>query len=109
MLDLPLKHPWLYDKFCHDGFHVISRTDRNWSGLSTDLVIEQVMMKAIKSKGGLTRGRGLRESVRLLWVNTAHSCASVYRALQHLTGDDISEHEHVECGKARRSRDFRDL
>ena len=39
-----------------------------WAGLSTDLVIEQVLMRSIKSTGGLTRGRGMAEIQRLLWL-----------------------------------------
>lgn len=45
------------------GFHAIRRNNRYWAGLWTDLIIEQVMMCSIKSRGGLTRGRGITESV----------------------------------------------
>ena len=43
------------------GFHVIRRTDNYWAGISTDLAIEQVLMRSIKTTGGLTRGRGMNE------------------------------------------------
>ena len=32
---------------------------RTWAGLSTDLMIEQVMMRSLKASGGITRGRGM--------------------------------------------------
>ena len=41
------------------GYHVVLRSDAFWAGLSTDLVIEQELMRSVKSVGGLTRGRGM--------------------------------------------------
>ena len=40
-----------------DGFHVIRRSDRLWSGVSSDLIIEQVLMRSLKTIGGMTRGQ----------------------------------------------------
>lgn len=88
MIDLPVRHPWLHKKFKHCGFHSVWRSDRYWLGLSTDLAIEQVLMKAVKSRGGLTHGRGLTDSVRLLCVCSMHKCVSIHAALATLTGTD---------------------
>lgn len=44
-----------------DEKHVIRCTDRFWAGLSTDLAIEQVLLRSLKTSGGLTRGRGITE------------------------------------------------
>ena len=33
MMDLPNKHPWLYQKLAVEGHHVITRTDKFWAGL----------------------------------------------------------------------------
>lgn len=41
--------------------HVVRKSDRYWASLSTDLVIEQVLMRSLKNTGGLTRGSGLTE------------------------------------------------
>ena len=57
------EHPDIYRLF-NDGYHVIRRSDRYWAGLSSDLIIEQVLMKSIKSTGGLTREHGMSESQR---------------------------------------------
>jgi len=57
MVELPEKQPWLYEQF-RSGRHSVRRSDRYWGGLSTDLAIEQVMMRSLKSRGGLTHGRG---------------------------------------------------
>lgn len=85
MQQLPVTHPWLYDKFIHGGNHAVRRSNRYWAGLSTDLVIEQAMMRALKIRGGLTHGRGLTDSVRFLWVRSMHMCATAYSALLRLT------------------------
>ena len=62
MLKLPEKHPKVYIMFKKNGYHSVCRSDTYWVGLWSDLIIEQVMMMSIKSRGGLTRGRGFTES-----------------------------------------------
>ena len=71
--DLPSEHPWLHECFISEGFHTVRRSNRYWGGLWTDLVIKQVMMRSIKSRGGLTRGRRLSESVRQQWIFSMHN------------------------------------
>jgi hypothetical protein len=105
MLDLPHSHPWLYGEFIGHGFHVVRRSNRYWAGISTDLAIEQVMMRALKSRGGLTRGRGMTGSVRLHWLRTLHVCASVHSALNKLTDlrpSDDDDVQHKEAGVSRK-------
>ena len=48
MLELPRTHPDLYQKF-EAGFHVVRRSDRYWAGLSTDLIVEQVLMQTCQA------------------------------------------------------------
>ena len=55
MLGLPSNHPWLHEKFLQ-GLFVVRQSNRYWADLWPDLFIEQVMMKSIKSRGGLTQG-----------------------------------------------------
>jgi hypothetical protein len=109
MQDLPQTHPWLHNKFAN-GYHAVRRSDRLWGALSTDLLIEQVMMKALKSRGGLTHGRGMTESVRLLWVRSMHKCASIHNAISLLTGAEhnSSDYKHVDLSDARSVRDYED-
>ena len=47
---LPATHP---DVYCHfkEGLHPVRRSDREWAGLSTDLVIEQALMRSLKTSG----------------------------------------------------------
>ena len=106
MMELNTKFPWVHDKLINEGFHTVRRCSRFWSGLWTDLTIEQVMMRSIKSRGGLTRARGVTESVRTLWINTAHRCASIHDAVTELTGlKHVTSEQHVEMSKSRRKKD----
>lgn len=111
MYDLPQSHPWLHEQLCNNGMHAVRRTDRFWGGLWSDLVIEQVLMASVKSPGGLTHGRGMSDSVRLVWVKSMHRCAAVCDALLHLTqqGNVLADIHHVEFGKSRIRRDTEDL
>ena len=63
MSKLEESHPAVY-KSLLDGNHIVRRSDRFWGGLSTDRVIEQVLMRSVKSVGGMTRGRGLSAAQR---------------------------------------------
>ena len=68
VLRLPETHPDAHRKFM-EGYHdVVRRSDRFWAGLSTFLIIEQVLMRSIKTHVGLTRGKGMTENKRLVWV-----------------------------------------
>ena len=49
MVELPTSHPWLYNKLSSEGHYFIRRTEKFWSGLWPDLVIEQVLMRLIKN------------------------------------------------------------
>ena len=74
------KDPWLFNQF-KIGHHAVKRTEKNWSGLWTDLVIEQTLMRSLKSRGGLTRGRGFTDSVRNVWVLSANYTAAVHESM----------------------------
>jgi hypothetical protein len=110
MLELETTYPWVYTNLSEHGYHTVRRSDRFWAGLWTDLVIEQFLMRALKSKGGLTRGRGVTESVRLLWVKTMHRCTSVHNSMSDLTGlHHKTSEQHTELGQSRKMRDNEDL
>jgi len=64
MTALQRDHPHVH-KYLMDELHVMRRSDRYWASLSSDLVIEQeVLMRSLKTTGGLTRGRGIIEKER---------------------------------------------
>jgi hypothetical protein len=108
MAKLEDSNPVVYSKFM-DGFHVVRRSDRFWAGLSPDLVIEQVLMRSLKTTGGLTRGRGMTETQRLVWCLSRPVCAEVNDAMQQLTSVLYSTSEqHKDLSKARKGRDMAD-
>ena len=92
MCQLEQTHPDVYTHFMN-GFHVVRRSDRYWAGLSTDVVIEQVLMRSVKTSGGLTRGRGMTEIQRLTWKLGMPSCAEVKFAMQEHTGINYNTSE----------------
>ena len=68
------------------------------------------MMKSIKSRGGLTRSRGMTDSVRHQWVYTNHACAAIHDAMTKITSLSLlSSEQHVEVGKTRKEHDYNDL
>ena len=61
MYELETTNPTVFEHFKDIGFHVIRTSDRYWGGISTDLTIEQKLMRSVKTTGGLTRGKGMGE------------------------------------------------
>ena len=76
-------HPYVYAKF-QEGYHDVRRSDRLWAGLSTDLAIEQVLMRSLETTGGLTWERGMTELQRTVWLLSTPGCAEVNRAMQEV-------------------------
>lgn len=62
MFALEMDRPEVYRHFMK-GLHVVRWSDRFWAGISTDLAIEQCLLWALKTRGGLVRGRGVTETV----------------------------------------------
>ena len=68
----------LFQAYTEKGLFTIRRSDKFWSGVWSDMIIEQVLMRAMKVSGGLTRGRGIT-----LWLSGYVLCHCVYHcALQ---------------------------
>ena len=110
MSDLPSTFPDLHEQFSNHGYHVVRRSDRYWSGIWTDLSIEQVLMRSLKTRGGLTRGRGMSENVMLTWVHTMHICAQIHFEMTQLTGNyHRTSQQHAELGASRIKRDNNDF
>ncbi len=76
-------HPEVSRHF-HQGTHVVRRSDRFWTGLSPNLVIEQVLMRSMNTSGSLTRGRGMTETHRLVWLMAHPVFAEVNNGMQQL-------------------------
>lgn len=116
MEDLEEKMPpedW--EKFVGDGYFTIRRTCKFWSGVWSDMTIEQVLMRAMKTTGGLTRGRRITDSTLSQWVGAVPLCIPICEALEELSGmrcetsDQHSLHkDHAELRQARQTQDDAD-
>ena len=107
MSSLETDHLEVYRKF-KARFHVVRRSNRLWA---TDLVIEQVLMKSLKTCGGLTRGREMteRQPFRVIWLLSMPACAEMNRAMLELTGVSYSTGEqNKNMTKSRQARDKKD-
>lgn len=108
MINLADSHPEVFTFFI-SGYHVVRRSDRYWAGLSSDLVIEQTLMRTMKITGGLTRGRGIGESQRTQWVLSMPACSTVNDAMQKLTkACYVTSDQHKDATVARQSKDDQD-
>lgn len=100
MLKLADSYPEVF-AFFRSGYHVVRRSDRYWAGLSSDLVIEQTLMRTMKTTGGLTRGRGMAESQRTQWLLSMPACSTVNAAMQKLTeADYVTSDQHKDTTPA---------
>ena len=110
MLQLKIDYLWVYKSFTDHGLHIVRRSDRFWAGLWTDLVIEQMMMRSLKSRGGLTCCRGVTESVRTTWINSMHRCAAIHNSMSTLANViHRTSEQHVDLTVSRRQRDMADM
>ena len=109
MCELETRHPDVYDTFSR-GFHVIRRSNHFWAGLSSDLVIEQTLMRSLKSSGGLTHGSGMTEEMRALWTMSTPITSEYNNAMQEFNELTYTTSEqHRESTEARMKRDHADL
>jgi len=66
----------MYTSSCLFVNHIAQGSNKLWAGFSTDLTIEQCMMRALRS----TSVRGINESVRTTWILSVHKSAAVQNA-----------------------------
>ena len=68
------------------------------------------MMRSIKIRDGLARGRGITDTVRLTWIHSMHECADVYNSMTEVTNlQHKTSEQHRELGKNRIKRDNADF
>ncbi|GFO33580.1 hypothetical protein PoB_006008500 [Plakobranchus ocellatus] len=97
------------DAVYHQQCKINFRTGRNirfWTGLSTDLVIEQTLMWSMKFVGGLTSGKGMGDSQRTQWLLSRPACADMNSAMQEVTSsENTTSGQHAESPQFRMRRD----
>ena len=68
-----------------------------WGGIWTDMTIEQVLIRAIKTSGGLARGRVITESVVSRCVLGMPGCSEITQHWNILWRVMVPERNPVEC------------
>ena len=64
-------------------------------------------MRSMKTSGGITRGCGMTETQRLVWLMAHPVCAEVNNAMQQLTGVQYNTSEqHKDLTTARQGKDI---
>lgn len=51
-----------------------------------DLIIEQVLMRSLKTTGGLTRGPGMSDVTRVIWVMSKPVCSKYGHVMEENIG-----------------------
>ena len=68
------------------------------AGLRTDIVIKHVVVRSLKSRGGLTRDACMTESVRQQWVYSMHACVAIHNHARHyITSRKASHCQSSSC------------
>ena len=75
------------------GNHTVRRTDKNWTGIWTDLSIEQILMKSLKGRSGVI-GKGITENVMNVWTKSMHRCAEVTDAVTSIVSLSNTDDQH---------------
>ena len=108
MLDFAAKNSKVFQYFKSGGF-VVRRSERHWAGLACDLTIEQVLLRSLKTTGGLTRGTGLSDVQRSIWLLSKPVCSKYSLQMEDNIGILHSASEqHKSIGKTRLKRDIED-
>ena len=109
MTSLEFENPEVFQKFMR-GYHVIRRSNKFWAGLGSDLVIEQTLMRSLKSTGGLTRGSRMSEHQWAIWtMSSLVSCTYNYAMQEFCDIRYTTSEQHKEATATRIARDKEDL
>ena len=93
-----------FERFTAHGNHVVRYFSHEWSGTWWDICIEQTLMKAAKSEGGLSRGRMRNSfSCHKCWVLTLNHFSDVNQWME----EDVIRHTplHRDLTKTQMKRD----
>ena len=75
-----------YNKYTTYGYWTLRRSHMFWSGIFTDQTIEQVLMRMLKTHGGLAHGRGITSSTQSRMVNVLSQTVRVCETLENFCG-----------------------
>ena len=108
MINLETHNKHVFEMF-QNGYHVIRRSNTFWGGLGADLVIEQTLMRTLKTAGGLTRVGGMREAQRGRWTLALPLVTEYSQGMDDVTGITYSTSEQlIDTSSARITCDHED-
>ena len=91
---LPEQHPWLQQCLQEKDYHAVRRSERYWAGLWSDLVLEQILMRSVKSRVGSNRGRGMDENTITMWIYSMNRLAGIHCAI---SSSSLTSQIHETC------------
>lgn len=99
----------LYD-FFENGYNTGRRADNSfWSGVFTDMLIEQDLMRILKIEGGMI-GRNITDSTLARWILAMPYTNDVCKEVEKFCGITFSTSEqHVDARDSRIKRDNADI
>ena len=109
MVELENRHANVYLKFVN-GWHVVRRSNKFWAGLNSDLVIEQTLMRSLKTGASLTHDSRMNEEQPSLWT-----MSSTIKAMHNMAMQDFNNLTYTTSDQrkqtidARLNRDIHDL
>lgn len=103
-----LMDPHQYVKYTSGGYWTIRRSHRFWSGGFTDQTIEQVLMRMLKTRGGLAHGRGINTGTQAKMVYALPQTVPVCQSLEDFCGvHSQTTDQHCDLRDATTARDGR--
>ena len=105
--ELEKNQPEVYNEFLK-GNHTVRRTLKSWTGIWTDLSIEQILMKSLKGRAGVV-AKGITENVMHVWTKTMHRCAEITEAMDSIVSEEKPTSKHKELFAGRVKRDNEDF
>ena len=91
-----------------EGSHTVRRNSKKWSGIWTDLSIEQILIKPLKGRSGVV-SRRISTNVMRVWTQTMHRCAEVTDAVSSILLTEKCQEQRKEIFPARVKRDSEDF
>jgi hypothetical protein len=98
-----------YNLYTKRGYYTIRRKNIFFAGNSSDLVIEQDLMRLFKTSGGLTRGRGITDNTISWFVDILPKYIPISQFLENFTGvHSGSSEQHKDLRPRHLAADIRD-
>lgn len=103
--------PDKYLKFAENGLFTIRRTNKPWSGIWSDMTIEQTAMRFFGTgKEGTQHGRTMTDSIVSRFILGMSYAFEVLDQLERLTNyRSTSSDQHVELTSSRQQKDKEDI